>query len=377
MSKFKQPKIIYPILSAVIALIATAALYLGLWGIWLAGCVAANVFLAAGIVCGTEVKTVRRKNPMAKFSEDQPNELEGRVYRVPFLSVIIAIFVALGAGFLSQSAIAGLLVLFTWGGLGLPIALCILYGMNFGLSMQTGLISSIFLTGGAGAIQVFLSTPDHSFDLKWCLETASSVLKEYMISALHQTRDLLYSQFTDLQQVPAAMREFVALSNETSIQQTAEQFVELFISSLPALFAIAILALLCVIWWFTKAALQRQTVVEIKHMGRLDGYVAGRVISLLCMLSYLIDIVAKSGSVLQIAALNVNWVISAVLAFAGFSVVLYIINSRIPSAVARVFLIIGAVMVSISSCGFSILFLVGLISTAYDLRKLLGGGTLK
>ena len=126
MSKFKQPKIIYPILSAVIALIATAALYLGLWGIWLAGCVAANVFLAAGIVCGTEVKTVRRKNPMAKFSEDQPNELEGRVYRVPFLSVIIAIFVALGAGFLSQSAIAGLLVLFTWGGLGLPIALCIL-----------------------------------------------------------------------------------------------------------------------------------------------------------------------------------------------------------------------------------------------------------
>ena len=113
--KAKEQKIFFPILSVLFALTGTAALFLGMPLSWLAALVGANVFLAAGMVCGTEVKTIRRKNPMARFSEEEPEELEGKMYRVPFLSVLLALLAALVAGLITKSAVAGLLIFFTMG----------------------------------------------------------------------------------------------------------------------------------------------------------------------------------------------------------------------------------------------------------------------
>ncbi len=371
MSQTKHLKTVYPILAAGIALCGTVALFFGLLGLWLCSCLAANVFLAAGVVCGTEVRPFRKKNPMAEIAEDEPEEIEGHVFRVPMLSVLGALLAAVAAGLISGSAITALLVLFTWGGLGFPLAMCILYRTDFGLSLQTGLITSTVLTAIGGAVQVFLSTPDHSFDLKYCLEQISTRMKEAIGTALTEMQTLADGQPISLPNGTNASE----LLSSIPAEETAGQVTELFLSAVPGLFAIGILAMLCIIWWGTKAALKKDDTVEIKYMGRLDGYVPGRILSPIYLLFFLANLFSEPGSAMQIASMNVVYVVSAVLTFAGFSLVLYIINTRAPSVVARVLLILATVAVSMSSCGGSILLLLGLLSTGRDLRGTFGGGT--
>lgn len=371
MNQTKNLKTVYSILAAGIALCGTVALFLGLFGLWLCSCLAANVFLAAGLVCGTEVRPFRKKNPMAEISEEAPEEIEGHVFRVPMLSVIVALIVTVAAGLISGSAITALLVLFTWGGLGFPLAMCILYRSDFGLSLQTGLISSIALSAIAGVIQIFISTPDHSFDLKYCLEQISTRMKEAVVAALTEMQTLAGSQPLPMPDGTDASEFLTTISAD----ETARQIVNAFLSATPALFAIGILTLLCIIWWGTKMALKKDSTVEIKYMGRLDGYVPGRILSPVYLLFFLANLLSEAGSALQIASMNVVYVVSAVLTFAGFSLVLYIINTRAPSVAARVLLIVATVAVSMSSCGGSILILLGLLSTGRDLRGTFGGGT--
>lgn len=370
MSRSKNLKIIYPIVGSVIALCGTVALFLDLWGTWLVCCLAANVFLASGLVCGTEVKIVRRKNPMAQFSEDEPAELEGQMYRVPFLSVLAALLMALITGLISGSGIIGLLVLFTWGGLGIPLAACVLTRTDFGLSLQTGLISSIALTALGGVIQIFISSPGNSFDPKYCFEQIVTKIQAPFISALTQAQELAQSQNIVL---PDGMN----LSERLSLISTEDliQAVNTLLSFVPGLFAIAVLCLSCIIWWGMKAALKKDAGVEIKYMGRIDGYRPGTILPILYLLFFIANLFSKPGSALQIASMNVVYVLSAVLTFAGFSLILYLINTRATSVTARVFLILAAVAVSLSSCGGSILLFLGMFSAGRDLRGLFGGGT--
>ncbi len=371
MSQTKNFKIAYPLIGSAIALCGTGALFLGLLGTWLACCLGANVFLAAGLVCGTEVRPVRRKNPLTRFSQDEPAELEGYMYRVPIPSAVAALVAALIAGLIARSAVIGLLTLFTWGGLGLPLAGCILTRSDFGLSLQTGLLTSILFTGIAGVIQVFISSPGNSFSLSYCFETVANRLKDALTAVLTEAQTLTQSQ-------DIALPNGTDVSNligTLSAEEAASQAVELFLSIAPAIFTIGILTLMTIVWWGTKAALKRDPAVEIKHMGRLDGYRPGRILSPLYFVFLLVNMFSESGSVLQIAAMNVVSVASAILTFAGFSVVLFIINTRARSTVARVFLIIATVLVSLSSCGGSLLLIAGLFSTGRDLRGTFGGGT--
>lgn len=371
MNRSKNLKITYPILGSIIALCGTVALFFGLWGTWLAGCLAANVFIAAGLVCGTEIKTIRRKNPMAQFSEDEPKEMEGQMYRVPFLSVLIALGMAIVTGLLSGSAIFGLLTFFTWGGLGIPLGACVLTRTDFGLSLQTGLISSVVFTAVGGAIQIFISSPGNSFDPEYCLEAIATKLTDGLTAALTEFQTLTQSQQITL----ADGTELSQLFSSISAEETAAEAVKVFLSATPALYAIFVLFLLCVIWWGLKAALKKDAGVEIKSMGRLDGYRPGWILSPLYLIFFLVNLFSESGSILQIASMNIIYVVTAVLTFAGFSILLYFINTRIPSAVARVFLTIATVVVSLSSCGGSLLLLLGLFSTGRDLRGMFGGGT--
>lgn len=371
MNRSKNLKMIYPILGSAAALCGTVALFLGLWGTWLAACLTANVFIAAGMVCGTEIKTIRRKNPMAQFSEDEPQEMEGQMYRVPFLSVLVALMVAIVAGLISGSAIVGLLTLFTWGGLGIPLAACVLTRTEFGLSLQTGLISSIVFTALGGVIQVFISTPGNSFDPEYCLEAIAIKLINGVTAVLTE-----FQKLTQAQQITLADGTVLSeLFSSVSVEETATQVVNAFLSATPGLYAIFVLALLCVIWWGMKLALKKDAGVEIKSMGRLDGYRPGRILSPIYLLFFLVNLVSEAGSVMQIASMNVIYVVSAVLTFAGFSILLYFINTRAPSVGLRVLLTVVTVVAGLSSCGSSLLLLLGLFSTGRDLRGMFGGGT--
>lgn len=371
MNRSKNLKLIYPLVGSAAALCGTGALFLGLWGTWLAFCLAANIFLAAGLVCGTEVKTVRRKNPMAQFSEDEPAELEGKMYRVPYLTILAAIFAATAAGLISGSAIAGLVTLFTWGGLGFPLAACVLTRTDFGLSLQTGLISSIAFTALGGIIQIFISSPGNSFNPEYCFEQIVTGIKNAVMTVLEQAQTLAQSQNIILTDGTPLSDLLSAVSTE----ETVTQAVTAFLSAIPGLYAIGILFFSCIVWWGMKAALKRDSKIETKYMGRLDGYRPGAILSPIYLLFFLANLFSESGSTLQIASMNVIYVVSAVLTFAGFSVVLYLINTRTPSITARVFLTIAVVAVSLSSCGGSLLLLLGLFSAGRDLRGIFGGGT--
>ncbi len=373
MKKAKNPKILYPILSALFAGAGTAGLLLGLPTLWICGLLAANVFLAAGIVLGTEVKTVRRKNPFAQFSEEEPEEEEARMFRVPMLSVLVAIAAALLAGFLARSAVVGLLVLFTWGGFGFPLAMCILYRSDFGEAMQTGLLTSVGLTAVGGAIQIFLSSPGNSFDPKHCFTWIADTLKTNLTTLLTEGKALAQTQTLPGEEGAKWMEAIRGLNP----QAMAEELVTTFLSLTPALFAILVLGLLCVIWWSTKKALQKHPTVEVKYMGRPDGFLPGRGLPLIYFVGFLINLLAPAGSVFAIASVNVVYVLSAILMYAGFSLILYAVNTRARSKALRVVFTLVAIFLGLSSCGSWLLMILGLFSAGRDLRGLFGGGSLR
>ena len=371
MKLIKDPKILYPVLGAVCALLGTGALLLGMILLWGALCVAANAFFAAGIVCGTESKTVRRSNPMANFSEDEPEEIDVQTFRVPILPALLALLLAVAAGLITKSPLVGLLVLFTWGGVGFPLVACVLGRQEFGLSMQTGLISASVLTGIAGALQVWVSSPGNTFDLKYCYTRLTDVIGNAFSTV-----------FAELS--AAAQKEPIPLPDGTSLtdflsayspEEFAKNAVDTLLSVMPSVFAVAVLVLCCATWWGMKAILIRTRNTEVKYMGRIDGYVPGRILPTLYLLFVIANLLTEPGSGFQIAAMNVVTVLSAVLTYAGFSLILYVINTRVRAKVGRIFLILATVAVSVSSCGGSILVLLGLFSAGRDLRKTFGGGT--
>ncbi|MBO5248157.1 MAG: DUF2232 domain-containing protein [Clostridia bacterium] len=370
MNRATNLKFIYPVVGSALALCGTAALCLGLLGTWIAFLLGANIFIAAGLCCGTDVRTVRRKNPLAQISEDEPEELEGKMYRVPFLSVLAAVLAAIAVGIFFRSAILGLLTFFTWGGIGFPLAACVLSQTNFAGAMQTGLVSSVGVTALAGVIQVFLSSPNHSFNPQYCLEQLATRMKDAVTAAFAEIQKILAQ--------PNALPDGADLSDLIAAAASEEGItaaVHSVLSITPGLFALAVLVLSFGIWWGMKVALKRVENVEIKYMNRIDGYRPSWLLSLVYLVFVLINVAFRQGSVLQIVSMNVVYVLSAVLTFAGFSLILYFINTRAPSPSARILLTVAAVVIGLSSCGSSLLLLLGLLSAGRDLRGMLGGGT--
>lgn len=370
MNRATNLKFIYPAVGSALALCGTVALCLGLLGTWIAFLLGANIFIGAGLCCGTDVRTVRPKKVLPQISEDEPEEFEGKMYRVPFLSVLAAVLAAIAAGILFRSAILGLLTFFTWGGLGLPLAACVLSQTNFAGAMQTGLVSSAGVTSLAGVIQVFLSSPNHSFDPQYCLEQLAGRIKDTVTAALAELENMLSRPNT----LPDGT-DLSELIGAASSEETITAAIHSVFAITPGLFALAVLILSFGIWWGMKIALKRSGNVDIKYMDRIDGYRPSRFLSLIYLVFILINMASEQGSVAQIVSMNVVYVLSVILTFAGFSLILYFINTRAPSASARALLTVAAAVIGLSSCGSSLLLLLGLLSAGRDLRGVLGGGT--
>lgn len=391
MEKNKKLETIYFILAIGFALCGSVALYFMLPFSWLALALAANVFCAASVVCGTELKTISVRRVLPRLSEESFKDggssfsegagergvVNQAVFRVPAFLFFFALLLAVVIGFASGSAWIGLLILFTWGGLGYQIARCVLSRFDFGLSMQTGLIGAGICTALAGGIQVFVSTPDHSFGLKNSIMWVSDSLKNYLSDSFSKLSAYLNAQ--NLEALPKESRTYIELLRGSLSDPAllASETVDQFISLVPGLFAVVVLSLLCIIWWGTKAALKRNTGFEVKYMGSLDHYIPSPMVVTAYIVSVFLEMLCPQGSALQIAGTSIVLVLSAVLAFSGFSLILFIINSRVRSAALRTVLIIGIPLVVLPTCGGSVLFLCGLLATWVDLRKLLGGGSLK
>ena len=358
---------IYPVAGIACALWASAALYFGLIPIWIAFALGANVFLAAGVVCGTQVKTVRRKNPLAQFSEDEPAEVEHQSFRIPTVPLLIGVLAGLTFGLIAQSAVYGLLTLLTWGGLGIPLAIAVLARQDFSDAMQSGLTASILVTAVAAFIQVFLSVPGHTFNVQYAFDLVFNKTKALFLQALTMM------QSAQLPDQAAGMLDL----KDLTVEEAAELYARNLVPTLPGIYAALILGGLCIVWWGLKAAVSKDPRIEIKYMGRADNYVPGRIVSVVFLLSMICGSLLQPGSGLQIAGMNLSLICTAVIAFGGFSLVLYLINTRARSKVLRALLICGVLILSLFSYAAVALFLIGVVNSYIDLRKLLGGGTLK
>ena len=324
--------------------------------------VAANVFSAAWVVTGTEIQTVSRPNPRARFFENEPETVELKMYRVPLLPILLAAAGALISGLVTGSPLVGLIVLMLWGVLSYPLALGILYRNGFALSLQSGLITTSVITALAGVLQIFVWSPGSSFQLQYCYDAAVSRIKAVFVSSLEQV---------------SATPEGAELLKGINFSELADASITATVSLLPALFAIAVLTVLCLLWWLIKALLKRDPRVDVKYMGRIDGYTPSRVVSFLYLLFFLLYFFSAEDSALVLLGMNVFYVVSAVLLFAGFSFLLFIINTRAISPGLRIALTVGAALLALSSLGGQLLVLAGLLCAGNDLRGRFGGDTLQ
>lgn len=326
-----------------------------------------NIFAALWTVTATEIRSVQRPNPRARLSADEPKTVEGHMFHVPSLPVFLSLLGALVTGFLTESPLLALFIFFLGGALGYALALCILYRTGFAFAMQIGLIFTSLSSILAGVIQVFLSSPSHSFSLSYCYDAALSWLQW----AARTSIDMLKT--SPVQESQALLEQL----NGIDVNSVMENALNSFLSVAPAMFAIVALALCCLIWWIVKALLKRTTAPETAFMERVDHYVPSRVTSILYLIFFLVYLFGGEDSAFRLMGMNVFEIVSAVLAFAGFSFVLYIINTHARPGFSRVLLVAIAIIVGLSSCGMQILILAGLLNAGRDLRPFLGGETLK
>ncbi|MBP3301000.1 MAG: DUF2232 domain-containing protein [Clostridia bacterium] len=362
-------KIIYPFVGTVCAAGGTVALLSrgtnpGALFLWLFLLFAANLFIAAGIVCGAREETVEIPNPKA-FREGEPKTVTSTLRRIPALSIVLALGATAVVAGLTYSVLDSLLTLFTWGALSYPLARCILNRTPFGASMQSGLISASVLTLLAGVVHVFKVAPDHTFRLQYAYDLAVNAVRDKILPLLTEAKEILLSQ-------PIAD----PLLTDFSPEQTANWMIESLLSFLPALFAIAALFALCLLWWLIKWAVSKDDSFPVRHMGRLDNYSPSRVLFIVYMASFLLYMISEEGSIPETVGMNLTSVTSAILAFAGFSLVLFVINTRATSKFARIGLSVLTLILGFDSCGYQALTLAGLFSSD-NLRQFLGGGTYK
>lgn len=368
MRKF-TPRLVYPLLGTFLPTFATTAQIFDLKAVWFFLALVSNIFIGAGVVSGTESRSVQRYNPKSRFFEDEPETVDAVAFRIPFLPVIMAVIVSLLIGVYFESPLQGLLAFFTWGGLGYPLALCVLYRTRFGSAMQVGLISSVGYTAVAGALHLYRMSPDGSFQPTECLLQIMERMTVFTTEAVEQFK-IFYSDFL--------VEQKIVLGTSSEV---AKVLVESLVSVAPALFATGILFLSCIVWWGMKEALKRDSFVETKYMGRLDGYVPSHALTVLYPVSFvgnfILTSVGLSGSALQITAMNLTSVIATIFTFAGFSLILYIIRTRAKSPLRRAILIITTLVLGVSSCGNVLLFFLGFLASMRDLRRTFGGDSFK
>jgi len=374
-----QAKLIYPLLGTLCALAGSLALMgrnvnESALLFWILLFLAANIFTAAGVILRTKSETVRipRRRIAAEEEKDPPEEQETTVWRIPVLPLFLALAAALIAGLYSGSVFDGFLVFFTWGMLGYPLAHCILRRYPFGFSLQAGLLSSLVVTALAGVLHVFKASPDHSFQLKYCFDAAVQAVANKLLPGVEMMKSILALQPTDGINESNA----VLLFRTQSAQAIAEGLAETLSMMVPALFAVSVLACLCLIWWVVKEILKKSSDLPVKYMGRLDGYVPTGAVTATYMIAFVVSLFAGESLWMSILASNLSSIASAVLLFSGYSLILFIINTRATSKPIRIVLSVLTVLLAFDSCGNQLLIFAGIFNSGM-LRAVIGGGTLK
>ena len=238
--------------------------------------------------------------------------------------------------------------------------------------MQTGLLWSSVWALVAGVIQIFISSPGFSFKPSYCGEVLVKFLQDLFVEAYNL---IFASPLPVGGSVPPALAESLQNMQAVSVEEMAAMTVEFLLVLFPCIFAVGMLVFHCILWFVLKRVLIH-TSFEVKYMGRLDGYVPRPFLSTLYFVFFLVNLFAEENSAMQIVGLNVVYVVSAVLVFAGFSLVLHLINTRATSGASRVTLSVIAAIIGISSCGMMVLLLLGLLSAGRDLRNFGGRGVL-
>ena len=370
-----QAKKIYSLFAFLCAAVGTFALLarglnesaLLFWGLLLLG---ANVFTVSAVVLNTRKDKVRIPvRPGAKSDDKAPREAE--VYRIPTLPVFLAFAAGVATGLATGSVMDGFLVFLTWGMVGYPLAHCILRRDGFGSAMQSGLIVSTLTTLLAGFIHAFKVT-GIALDLEYCYDIAVRAVADKMLPAVELTKAILAQQPTDLLSENAA----TLLFRTQPADRIAMDLAETLAMMAPALFALTVLGILCLIWWITKEILKRYDTVPVGTMGRLDGYVPSRVVTAIYLLSFLLSLIAGDSLWMSMLASNLSTVVSTVLLYSGFSLILFIIDTRATSKPLRVALSVLTVILAFDSLGSMLLLIAGIFNSV-PLRTVIGGGTLK
>lgn len=350
----------YLLIAAGLALCATAALRFSFL-IWCGFCIASNTFFAAWLTWNTSSKTVKKKDLLGFGEEEAPMEIT--VLRVPLFPLITALIAAIVTVLITDNAFDALLIFLAWGGIGFPLGLCVLRRSEFPLSMMSGLIWGSVAALIAGAAQVLILSPGFSFQLQYCLDLLSSQTTNWVTDLLQAVQSV---------EVPQEFSGMIqSLSELFPTDLLAEQIAMSILRTVPAVYAVGILILCCACWFSLKKVLMRSD-VDIKYMGRLDGYSASRAASGVFLIAALLRLFSSSRSVMYIACSNVLTVLSAVLAFAGFSLILYYLNIRVASKPVRILLILLALGAGLffGSWLFTVL---GLLTAGRNTRSGLGG----
>ena len=352
MEQKNKRKIIYPLVGAALALASNTALFFDPL-VWAACALGANVLIAAGIVLNAVT--------LSPEGENSPV----RALRVPLIPLLLSLAAGLATGLIARNAVMGLLGAYSWGLVAFPLAIAVLRKARFSSAMLTGLTWSAVSAAGALLIQVLISSPAGSFRPAYCLEQLSNRMTEFFVGQLTQ----LATAGTG---VPYAAL-FTNMTDAAQAEEFAKTLTRTLLNVAPAAGAVAALFACCLFWWLLKRAL-RPTDFEVSSMGRLDMYTPHPSVPLVLLVSFLFNLMLGTASPLGIVFFNLNVVISAVLAYGGFSLALYFLNVKIGSRALRILILGGAVLICLFS-GFGTLpfVLLGMFSVTRNLRGGIGG----
>ena len=338
----------YPIIGTGAALLANVSLFFDPL-IWLVCAVGANIFLTVGTLLEAAV-----------FSEWDERGNPKRL-RLPLRSLILAFLAAIVTGILAGNAAAALLAAFSWGLITFPLIPVILRRQSFSEALRTSLLWGSIEGLITFSIQVLLTSPGLSFRPAYCVR----LLHERMSGLLTQSL------------TEAAGDGFGAVLQKmlgsTDVKEVSRQVTLTLISVAPAFYAIALLAAAGLFWWIVKNIL-KSTSFPVSFMGRFDSYTPSGAIVTVYFITFLFNLFSAPDSAVSIAATNITYVLSFLLAYGGISLAAYFLNRKISSKALRVIALIALIWIALmTQIGIWAFVLLGMLSGGRNLRGGIGG----
>lgn len=257
--------------------------------------------------------------------------------------------------FITGSVTVSFLILLTFLPIGVALGIAMMKKLNLNGTVALSISVSIIFV----LIIIFFFVFEYS--TKFSLEEAFAPIGASLKSVIAQSYDILVGGMNNTD---------IIAGRDTFIEGSYQQLI----LSIPYYITAVLLFIIILSYWLLKFLLKGLS-INVSHMGAFTTLTISRTGAVIYFICTLLSIFMSTG-VESIVVYNFTSIMTLIFAYAGLSLIAYILNMKSISKIVRIIIYIAIIVICIIPFGFSgLVALVGIADSYYHIRKRMAGGS--